>query len=123
MNIYPQEIDNELIKHEAVADSATVGVPDPEWGEQVRAVILLKPNFQPSETLAQEILAFARARLPGFKVPRKLDFVSDLPRSEAGKIQRNKVRAPYWGGGPDKSRPSGPLRTMIATPVQGGHDA
>jgi len=98
VNIYPQEVDNELIKHEAVADSATVGVPHDEWGEQVKAVILLKPGYEPSSTLADEILSFARDSLPGFKVPRSLDFVTSLPRSEAGKIQRNKVRAPYWEG-------------------------
>jgi long-chain acyl-CoA synthetase len=98
VNIYPQEVDNELIKHEAVADSATVGVPHDEWGEQVKAVILLEPGYQPSDLLAQEILAFARDSLPAFKVPRSLDFVTELPRSEAGKIQRNKVRAPYWEG-------------------------
>jgi long-chain acyl-CoA synthetase len=98
VNIYPQEVDNELIKHDAVADSSTVGVPHDEWGEQVKAVILLKPGFQPSDELAQEILAFARINLPAFKVPRSVDFVADLPRSEAGKIQRNKVRAPYWEG-------------------------
>jgi long-chain acyl-CoA synthetase len=98
VNIYPQEIDNELVKHAAVADSATIGAPHDEWGEQVKAVILLKPGHEPSPELADEILAFARASLPGFKVPRSLDFVADLPRSEAGKIQRNKVRAPYWEG-------------------------
>jgi long-chain acyl-CoA synthetase len=98
VNIYPQEIDNELVKHPAVADSATVGVPHDEWGEQVKAVILLKPGHEPSEALAEEILAFARASLASFKVPRGLDFASELPRSEAGKIQRNKVRAPYWEG-------------------------
>lgn len=98
VNIYPQEIDNELIKHEAVADSSTVGVPHPEWGEQVKAVIQLKPDYRPSEELKEEILAFARTALPAYKVPRSLDFASDLPRSEAGKIQRNKVRAPYWEG-------------------------
>jgi long-chain acyl-CoA synthetase len=98
VNIYPQEVDNELIKHEAVADSATVGIPHDEWGEQVRAVILLNPGFTPSDQLAQEILDFGRKTLPAFKVPRGLDFVTELPRSEAGKIQRNKVRAPYWEG-------------------------
>jgi len=98
VNIYPQEIDNELIKHDAVADSSTVGVPHDEWGEQVKAVILLKPGYEASDQLAQEILDFARASLPSFKVPRGLDFVTSLPRSEAGKIQRGKVRAPYWEG-------------------------
>mgnify|MGYP002402786352 CR=1 FL=1 len=98
VNIYPQEIDNELIKHEAVADSATVGVPHDEWGEQVKAVILLKSGYEASDALAQEILDFARRSLPSFKVPRSLDFVTELPRSEAGKVQRGKVRAPYWEG-------------------------
>ena len=98
VNIYPQEIDNELVKHPAVADSATIGAPHDEWGEQVKAVILLKPGHEPGDGLADEILAFARASLPGFKVPKSLDFVTELPRSEAGKIQRNKVRAPYWEG-------------------------
>ena len=98
VNIYPQEIDNELIKHDAVADSSTVGIPHDEWGEQVRAVIMLKPGYEPSDKLAQEILDFGRQTLAAYKVPRGLDFVTDLPRSEAGKIQRNKVRAPYWEG-------------------------
>ncbi len=98
VNIYPQEVDNELIKHPAVADSSTVGVPHDEWGEQVKAVILLNPGYEPSDALAQEILDFGRATLSAFKVPRSLDFVTELPRSEAGKIQRNKVRAPYWEG-------------------------
>jgi long-chain acyl-CoA synthetase len=98
VNIYPQEVDNELIKHAAVADSCTVGVPHDEWGEEVRAVIQLKDGIAPSDALKAEILAFAVANLAKFKVPRSIDFVTDLPRSEAGKIQRNKVRAPYWAG-------------------------
>ncbi len=98
VNIYPQEVDNELIKHHAVADSSTVGVPHDEWGEQVRAVIMLNEGYTASDELAQEILSHARISLPAFKVPRSVDFVTELPRSEAGKIQRNKVRAPYWEG-------------------------
>ena len=98
VNIYPQEVDNELIKHPAVEDSCTVGVPHDEWGEEVRAVIQLKPGVEPSDELKAEILAFAVAELAKFKVPRGVDFVTDLPRSEAGKIQRNKVRASYWAG-------------------------
>lgn len=98
VNIYPQEIDNALIRHPVVADSATVGVPHAEWGEQVRAVVQLEPGVEPSEALKAELLAHARAALPAFKVPRDLDFATDLPRTEAGKIQRSKVRAPYWAG-------------------------
>ena len=98
VNIYPQEIDNELIKHPAVADSCTVGVPHAEYGEEVRAVVELAPGFAPSEGLKDEILAYARTAVAKYKVPRGVDFVASLPRSEAGKIQRNKVRALYWEG-------------------------
>jgi long-chain acyl-CoA synthetase len=98
VNIYPQEIDNVLLAHPAVEDCSTVGVPDAEWGEAVKAVVQLKPDRSPSPELAAEILAFARESLAGFKVPKSLDFVDDLPRTESGKILRREVRAPYWAG-------------------------
>jgi long-chain acyl-CoA synthetase len=98
VNIYPQEIDNELIKHPAVEDSCTIGIPHDEWGEEVRAVIQLKPGYEASEALRAEILAFAVERLAKFKIPRGLDFVDELPRSQAGKILRGRVREPYWKG-------------------------
>jgi long-chain acyl-CoA synthetase len=98
VNIYPQEIDNEIIKHPAVEDSCAIGVPNEEWGEEVKVVVTLHPGQEASETLGREILAFARERLAGFKTPRTIEFVSELPRSPAGKIQRGKVRAPYWAG-------------------------
>jgi long-chain acyl-CoA synthetase len=98
VNIYPQEIDNEIIQHPAVEDSCAIGVPNPEWGEEVKVVVTLHPGFEASDILAAEILGFARGRLAGFKVPRSLEFADELPRSPAGKIQRGKVRAPYWAG-------------------------
>jgi long-chain acyl-CoA synthetase len=98
VNIYPQEIDNELIKHPAVEDSCSIGVPNEEWGEEVKAVVTLNPGYAPDENLAKDIIAFARAHLAGFKVPRSIDFVDELPRSPAGKIQRKKVREPFWAG-------------------------
>jgi long-chain acyl-CoA synthetase len=98
VNIYPQEIDNEIIKHPAVEDSCAIGVPNDEWGEEVKVVVTLHPGHQPSEALGADILAFARQRLAGYKAPKTLDFVSELPRSPAGKIQRGKVRAPFWAG-------------------------
>jgi long-chain acyl-CoA synthetase len=98
VNIYPQEVDNELIKHDAVEDACTIGVPNKEWGEEVKSVILLKPGFAESEKLKQDIIAFARDKVAGFKVPRSIDFVQDLPRNPAGKIERKKVRAKYWEG-------------------------
>jgi long-chain acyl-CoA synthetase len=101
VNIYPQEIDNELIKHPAVEDSCVVGVPHDEYGEEVKAVIQLKETFEPSDAVREEILQFARDNLARYKIPRSLDFVHELPRSAAGKIQRNRVRERYWQ---DRSR-------------------
>ena len=98
VNIYPQEIDNELIKHPAVEDSCTIGVPNDEWGEEVKSVVTLNPGYVGSDDLATDIIKFARGRLAGFKVPRSVEFVDELPRSPAGKIQRKKVREPYWAG-------------------------
>jgi len=98
VNIYPQEIDNELIKHPAVEDSCTIGTPHDEYGEEVRAVIQLKAGYEPSDAMRDEILGFAVANLAKFKIPRALDFVDELPRSAAGKILRNRVREPYWAG-------------------------
>jgi long-chain acyl-CoA synthetase len=98
VNIYPQEIDNELIKHVAVEDACTIGVPNEEWGEEVKSVLTLNPGFAGGEALAADIQRFARERLAGFKVPRTIEFVDELPRSPAGKIQRKKVRDPYWAG-------------------------
>ncbi len=96
VNIYPQEVDNELLKHPAVLDVCTVGVPDDEWGEAVRSVVQLRDGHQPGAELAEELIAWARDRLANFKCPRAIDFVDDLPRSAAGKIQRRVVREPYW---------------------------
>jgi long-chain acyl-CoA synthetase len=98
VNIYPQEIDNELIKHPAVEDACTIGVPNEEWGEEVKSVLTLNPGYVGSPELAADIQKFARERLAGFKAPRSIEFVDELPRSPAGKIQRKKVREPYWAG-------------------------
>ena len=98
VNIYPQEIDSELLKHPAVVDVCTVGVPNEEWGEEVKSVVQLGSGRSGDAALAAELIAFARSRLPGFKTPRSIDFVNDLPRLPSGKIQRRVVRAPYWAG-------------------------
>jgi long-chain acyl-CoA synthetase len=98
VNIYPQEIDAELLKHPAVVDVCTVGVPNDEWGEEVKSVVQLEAGRSGDAALAAELIAFAKSRLPGFKTPRSIDFVTDLPRLPSGKIQRRLVRAPYWAG-------------------------
>ncbi|HSG87963.1 MAG TPA: AMP-binding protein [Pseudomonadales bacterium] len=98
VNIYPSEIDAELLKHAAIADVCTIGVPNDEWGEEIKAVVQLAEGVAPDDALREELMAFARTLLPGFKCPRSIDFVDQLPRLESGKIQRRTVREPYWAG-------------------------
>jgi long-chain acyl-CoA synthetase len=98
VNIYPVEIDEVLIRHEGIADAAVVGVPNEDWGEEIKAVVELKPGWKPSPETTQSILDFAKEKLPGFQRPRTIDFVDALPRNAAGKVLRAQVRAPYWKG-------------------------
>lgn len=98
VNIYPQEIDSMVMQHQAVFDVCTIGVPNDEWGEEVKSVVQLNEGFEASDSLAQELIDFARASLPAFKCPRTVDFVEDLPRLPTGKIQRRVVREPFWEG-------------------------
>ncbi len=97
VNIYPAEIEAALQAHPAVGDVAVFGIPDEEWGEQVKAVVELAPGFAPSPALAAELLAFARSRLAAYKAPRSLDFEA-LPRTEAGKLYVRRLRDRYWAG-------------------------
>ena len=96
VNIYPQEIDSEIHKHDAVHDVCTIGAPNDEWGEEVKSIVQLEPGYQPSPELTEELINWARERLANFKCPRTIEYVEELPRSAAGKIQRRVVREPYW---------------------------
>jgi len=96
VNIYPQEIDDALAQHPAVAEACAIGAPNAEWGEEVRACVVLREGHAPDASLASDILAFVRGRLSSFKCPRGIDFVDELPRTSSGKIQRGLVRARYW---------------------------
>jgi long-chain acyl-CoA synthetase len=98
VNIYPAEIDAVLLTHPGVADTATVGVPDDDWGEAVRAVITLRNGYAPGDALEHELIEHCRARLAHFKCPRRVDFVDELPRHDTGKIYRRLVRDRYWQG-------------------------
>jgi fatty-acyl-CoA synthase len=95
VNIYPQEIENLLTLHPKVLDIAVIGVPDPEMGEQVKAVVQAAPGVPTGPELAQELLEFVRDRLAHYKAPRSIDFVSELPRTPTGKLQKNLLRERY----------------------------
>ncbi|HEX6312490.1 MAG TPA: AMP-binding protein [Acidimicrobiia bacterium] len=95
VNIYPAEIDAVLLEHPAVGDVATIGIPDEEWGEAVLAVVEPGDGHVASTELGNELLAFCRQRLAGFKCPRRVDFVAELPRQDNGKIYKRILRDRY----------------------------
>ena len=94
-NIYPAEVENAIFGHPAVAEVAVIGVPSDRWGEEVKAVVALRPGMTATE---QEIIAWARSNIAAFKAPKSVDFIDALPKSGASKILRRALRAPYWAG-------------------------
>lgn len=98
VNIYPQEAENILAAHPAIADVAVIGVPNDEFGEEVKAVVQAKEAVTDAAALEADIIAWCRARLSPIKCPRSVDFVSELPRNEAGKLVKRLVKARYWEG-------------------------
>ena len=94
-NVYPAEVENAVFSHPDVADVGVIGVPDARWGEAVKAVVVRKPGAALTES---DVIDFARTRIAGFKAPKSVDFVEELPRNPSGKILRRELRAPYWEG-------------------------
>lgn len=94
-NVYPAEVENALFAHPQIADVAVIGVPDEKWGEAVKACVVPEPG---AELSPDEIIAFARERIAGYKLPKSVDFVEALPRNPSGKILRRELRDPYWEG-------------------------
>jgi len=96
MNIYPREIEEVLQSHEAIHECAVVGVPDVKWGEAAKAVVVLRPGASVTEA---DLIAFCAEHLSGFKKPKSVDVVAELPKSAYGKILKRELRSLYWKGG------------------------
>jgi len=96
VNIYPAEIEGELITHPKVSDVAVFGIPHADWGEEIKAVIEPAAGVEPGEALADEILSWAATRLARFKLPKSIDFTDAMPRDPNGKLYKRKLRDPYW---------------------------
>jgi long-chain acyl-CoA synthetase len=98
VNIYPAEIEAVLLGHPKVGDAAAFGIPNPDWGEEVKAVIEPAAGVEPGPRLAAEILAFCEDRLAKYKRPKSVDFIDVMPRDPNGKLFKRRLRDPYWEG-------------------------
>ncbi|MEH2346854.1 MAG: AMP-binding protein [Nostoc sp.] len=94
-NVYPAEIENILYEHPAVAEVAVIGVPDQDFGETIKAIVVLKA---PMKATALDIINFVRGKIADFKLPRSVEFTESLPRTPSGKLQKGKLREKYWQG-------------------------
>jgi long-chain acyl-CoA synthetase len=98
VNIYPQECENLLVTHPKVADAAVFGVPNQDFGEEVKAVVEMVAGVQAGPELAQELMAFCAEHLARHKCPHSVDFTDRLPRLPTGKLYKRSLRDPYWAG-------------------------
>jgi long-chain acyl-CoA synthetase len=97
-NIYPAEIEAELIQHPKIADVAVFGIPHEDWGEEIKAAVQVVDGVEPGEVLTQEILEWCAGRLAKMKTPKSIDYLDELPRDPNGKLYKRKLRDPYWKG-------------------------
>jgi acyl-CoA synthetase (AMP-forming)/AMP-acid ligase II len=92
-NVYPREVENVLIEHPAVADVAVIGVPSEQWGETVKAFVVLRPSATATE---EDLIEHCVGQLAGYKRPRSVELVDELPRNPSGKVLKRVLREPYW---------------------------
>jgi long-chain acyl-CoA synthetase len=98
VNIYPAEIEGVFLTHPKVGDVAVFGIPHPDWGEEIKAVIEPGAGIEASDELTEELFAFARERLAKFKLPKSIDYTDEMPRDPNGKLYKRKLRDPHWEG-------------------------
>ena len=94
-NVYPAEVEAVLTRHPAVQEACIFGVPDPRWGETIKALVVLAPGAEASEA---ELIAWCKDKAAGYKAPTSVEFRAELARTATGKLQKFKLRAPYWEG-------------------------
>ena len=99
VNIYPAEIEGALLTHPSVADAAVFGIPHADWGEEIKAVVEPAPGVGAATTRStDELLSHCAERLARFKLPKSIDYTTEMPRDPNGKLYKRKLRDPYWEG-------------------------
>jgi len=94
-NVYPAEVEAVLMSHPEILECAVIGVPDPKWGETVKAVVVRRAGTKLSDV---SLIEWSRDKLAGYKRPRSVDFIDALPRNASGKLLKRTLREPYWQG-------------------------
>ena len=98
VNIYPAEVEGTLVQHPAVRDAAVFGVPDPDTGEQIKAVIELRGGWRPGDAVTEAIMGWLQGRVARQKLPRSIDYTEQMPRDPNGKLYKRRLRDPHWEG-------------------------
>ena len=98
VNIYPAEIEAVIAEHDGIADVSVIGVPNEEFGEEVKAIVECSDGYTGDVEFIREILQLCNTKLAGYKRPKSVDFIDQLPRTGTGKILKRTLREPYWEG-------------------------